>query len=391
MGYTQLDSNEPEYPEYTQQKLKPKRVWLHVLLFVATFFSTLLAGILWTNGDILNVTTWGMGLQYSILLLTFLTAHEFGHYFAARYHNVDTSLPFYIPMPLWFLMPFFGTFGAVIRIRSAIPNRKVLFDIGIAGPLAGFVVCFIILIIGLITLPPIDFLYTIHPEYVQFGTAIPSYGLQFGDTFIYWVLTHLLANPNGFLPPMNEIYHYPLLCVGWFGLFVTSLNLLPLGQLDGGHITYALFGKTQKKIATVVMTGLILIGSGALFHDILELIREENSDVIFNTIRSVLYPFLLWIKSFAPWYFDGWGGWLFWAILARFFFGIAHPPVYESEPLDSKRKILGWLSMLIFVSSISYNGIYYVEESPDLQLKLKNSKTVMQQHKNQDNSYPHSN
>ncbi|MFN8367323.1 MAG: site-2 protease family protein [Candidatus Kapaibacterium sp.] len=369
MGYTRLDSTEPEYPQYEPPAQQPQRVWLHVLLFVATFLSTLLAGITWTGGDYFNVATWGNGLLYAVLLLAFLTAHEFGHYFAARYHKVDATLPFYIPMPLFFLMPNFGTFGAVIRIRSAIPNRKVLFDIGVAGPLAGFVVCLLILIIGLVTLPPIDYLYSINPEILELN-------LRFGDTILYWLLSHVFANPHGFLPPMEYICHYPFLCVGWFGLFVTSLNLLPLGQLDGGHITYALLGRYQRKLANVVVFLLVFIGLGSIFNDLIEVISEETSSELFNAIRSVLYPFLVWLKSVAPWYFAGWGGWLFWALLARFFFGIAHPPVYESEPLDIKRKIMGWASILIFVSSISYNGISYSEPEQEQLKQLQNSKTV---------------
>src|SRR5205085_453169 len=142
---------------------------------------------------------WQLGLPFGILIMLFLSAHEFGHYFAARRHGVDATLPYYIPMPPLILGSIFGTMGAVIRTRSPIPNRKALFDIGVAGPLAGFVVALAYLIIGMVTMPGIDSLYAIHPEYRALG-SIPDIGMHFGGFMLYDLLKILFVSPGHFFP-----------------------------------------------------------------------------------------------------------------------------------------------------------------------------------------------
>ncbi|MDH4069485.1 MAG: site-2 protease family protein, partial [Ignavibacteria bacterium] len=236
---------------------------LHGFLFLATFAATTLAGAQWLNRNSLELSNFSYGLTYGCLILLMLGSHEFGHYFAARYHRVRTTLPFFIPLPPFLPFGVFGTLGAVIRIRSSIPSRKVLFDIGAAGPIAGFVVSLAVLIIGFITLPSREYLHLIHPEYAQMA-VIPEGGIRFGETLLFLAVAELFAPAGSFVPPMNEIYHYPFLCVGWFGLFVTALNLIPIGQLDGGHISFAMFGEKSTSIALSALAILTFLGLGGL-------------------------------------------------------------------------------------------------------------------------------
>ena len=291
---------------------------LHLLLFAATFFTTTLAGVQWLNRDPLELSNFPLGLSYSLPLLAILAAHEFGHFFAARIHGVQATLPFFIPVPPFLLNPF-GTMGAVIRIRSPLSSKKSLFDIGIAGPVAGLIVTLVVLLYGFLTLPGKEYLYSIHPEY-RLLEKIPENGLTFGHSLLFWFLSHKLP-VTGFIPPMNEVYHYPFLCVGWFGLFVTALNLIPVGQLDGGHILYALIGKYQGRVARVFFVMLILIG-------------------------------LSGFASMLGWKIQaGTLGWLVWAAVLFFVIKIDHPEISDNGELGQGRKILGWCMLGMFVAS----------------------------------------
>lgn len=311
------------------------RIWLHLLLFLATLFTTTVAGVAWIGKDPFDLENFGYGLEYSLLLLLFLSAHEFGHFFAARYHKVDTTLPYYIPFPgtMLGIMPNFGTFGAVIRVRSQMPSRKVVFDIGVAGPIVGFIVCVVVLIIGFSTLPGIEYLRQIHPGYPnvpksQFGE------LTFGKTIFYSFMEKLFAGPNAYVPPMTEMYHYPMLTVGWFGLFVTALNMLPVGQLDGGHISYAMFPKRAHKIIGIcLVTFLGLIALPELY---------------ISLFTDGIAP--EWLK---PLVIPGGATWTAWVILIVFVIRFGHPPVPDTSPLDAKRMIIGALAFLIFVLSFT--------------------------------------
>lgn len=346
---------------YADEPFKPAKIKykLNLILFIATFITTMISGTAWSGHDPYQVLNWHYGIVYAILILTFLSAHEFGHYFASRYHNVDATLPFFLPTPFpeMFL---FGTFGAVIKTRNMFPSRKALFDIGIAGPLAGFVVCIILLIVGFATLPPKEFIYTIHPQYLAEGGRIHTTGLYFGDTLIFNFLAGIFQNPHGWLPPMNEIYHYPFLCVGWFGLFVTTMNLLPLGQLDGGHVLYSLIGDKHIKIAKIIWWCILLISSGSLLNMLLEFL--QTSDYTFSfylTIQRNLTPILLSIKNAVPWYFDVWGGWIFWMLIIKFAIRLKHPPVYPDIKLDRVRTVLGIVAFIILIICLPWNGIYF--------------------------------
>jgi membrane-associated protease RseP (regulator of RpoE activity) len=206
-------------------------------LFLATVASTFLT---WMGMEHEPPSRDGVlhALQYTGALMAILLAHEFGHYVAARIHKVDASLPYFIPLP--FLSPF-GTMGAVIRMRSVIPTRRALLDIGAAGPLAGLV----------LAIP----LYAWGIAHAQVVTASPGGDIvEFGDSLLSRGLDHLFgpAVPDGMY-----ITTSPVLFAGWVGMFVTMINLLPVGQLDGGHVAFALFGPRQNKIAQWVHRSML--------------------------------------------------------------------------------------------------------------------------------------
>ncbi len=364
MGYTPIRPEPVTETPSVALSRPPQRIGLHLLLAALTFVSTLMAGAQWVGKNPFEITNWSYGLPYSLLLMLFIASHEFGHYFAARYHKVDVTLPYFIPIPFVFLFPF-GTMGAVIKMRSPVQNRNVLFDIGIAGPLAGFVVSVAILIVGFLTLPGVEYIYQIHPEYLtRFGGKIPEWGLYFGDIPLYhWLAA--LAPEDAFVPPMNEMYHYPFLCVGWFGLFVTALNLVPLGQLDGGHILYGLLGDAHRHIAKILWWAMILLGLGPVFGYLYDVLQHDSPDQLYTWIQTAFLPLLRWIHDTVPFYFQAWSGWLVWALFVRFLIGIAHPPVPDPQPLTPGRKILGWIAILIFFLCVAYNGIYDVPAPPD--------------------------
>jgi len=339
--------------------MRKEKYSIYILLFVFTFITCMIAGAQWQNKNFTEVLNWKYGLTYTVLLLTFLSAHEFGHYFASRYYGIRTTLPYYIPFPFPIMLNF-GTMGAVIRIKEPVTTRKALFDIGIAGPIAGYIVCCIFLIIGFSTLPDINYIYQIHPEYLQHGNgAIPPTGLHFGDTLLYSLFAKWFANPNGFLPPMNEMYHYPFLNVGWFGLFVTTLNLLPMGQLDGGHITYAIFGtKGHYAISRAFFWLLLILGLLGLSYDWhLYLEEVKKTDVLVGIGNSIYLFFKQFFNSF-PILKGMWSGWLVWALLAKFILKLKHPPVENEEDIGKLRKVLGVFALFMLVSSFSFNAIY---------------------------------
>jgi hypothetical protein len=354
------------------QRSKKTPVFVHVLLFIATFASAMMAGTAWIGQNPLEITNWLYGFTYAALLMAFLTAHEFGHYIAARIHKVDATLPYFIPLPIPFAS-MFGTLGAYIRTRGMIPNRKALFDIGVAGPIAGFIVCLAILIIGLITLPSAEYLYSIHPEYRVYGTQIPEWGIYFGDTLLLPFLAKIFAPQGAFLPPLNEIYHYPFLCVGWFGMFVTSLNLLPMGQLDGGHIIYAMFGEQQRRISRIAWWLMLSLGLGSFLGWFYEQIVVESPNEIYTAIQMMVVPGLLWLKMHAGWVYNGWSGWIFWAIITRFFMKLNHPEI-KGENLGIGRMLVGWAAIIIFILTFAFNGIYEIPRTEPVQFRLEEQK-----------------
>jgi membrane-associated protease RseP (regulator of RpoE activity) len=219
------------------------RLWLAVLLFGLTAFSTLYVGIIFFAGPAadggLNVVG---GLQYALPLMTILLAHELGHYTVARLLGAPVSFPFFIPFPL----PPLGTLGAFIQMKAPPRSRRDLLAVAAAGPLAGLVLALPVLLVGLV-------LWRIEP--IQSGPAMLE-----GKSIMYTILKALVF--GGFLPSGSfDVIHHPMALAGWVGLLVTSLNLIPAGQLDGGHIAYALLGRRARWVSLVVVLVLILLGA----------------------------------------------------------------------------------------------------------------------------------
>lgn len=368
---------------------------IHSLLFLLTFASVSYAGILWVGKTGLYQDFWLLfkdGAVFAALLLSFLASHEFGHYFAAKWHKIKVSLPYFIPVPFLGI----GTLGAVIRIKEPIYSTKKLFDVGIAGPIAGFVVALFILIYGFSTLPDASYIHQFEghesvKSYIAENGVYPKEPLEKNEDTLFLGSTLLFEAFLSFFeasPPLWELYHYPWLFAGWLGLFFTALNLTPVGQLDGGHILYGLIGrKGHALVSKVIVFGLsILAGMGAMGSAMMQdpfsvggayigiywigwalalivvfrkLFQHDQVKVIVGTSLSMLISaLLLWsgyIKS--P---ESYLMWLIWLIFLTFFAGIDHPPVVFKEKLDQKRTILGWFSMLLYLLCFTLNPIYTI-------------------------------
>jgi len=244
-------------------------------------FSLLLAGTLFT-------TYLAGGFLFSIFLILILGTHEFGHYWASRKNNIKATLPFFIPAPPIFIA---GTFGAFIQIKELIPDRRVLMEIGAAGPIAGFIVAVPTLILGL-SLSEVTPVETLH-------------GLTFGSSILLSVLSKLILGVTPLSTDVN-IHLHPIAFAGWIGLFVTALNLLPIGQLDGGHILFSL--------------------------------SRERYGLLSKAFFVLLFPLG---------YF--WPGWLFWAFMITLV-GFKPAPLIDNSVLpDRKHRVLGYVSIVIFL------------------------------------------
>ncbi|MGY2133108.1 site-2 protease family protein [Hymenobacter sp. HD11105] len=359
---------------------------LHLLLFVITLITTTLAGAEWMTGrtffDLTNADSLSIwltraeirnGLWFSLPFLGVLTVHEFGHYFTARYYKVRATLPYYIP----FFTGFFntiGTFGAVIRIKDRIFSRKEFFDIGLAGPLAGFLVAIPVLMYGFTHLPPLEYIFQVHPEYRAYGADYAQYvyqnaggdGLVLGKSLIYRLLESWLADP-ALLPHPNELMHYPMLLAGSLALFFTALNLLPIGQLDGGHILYGLLGFQRfNQVSAVLFIGFIFYAGLGLFT-----VDSSDDSLLYGGPIYLYYLFTVFRRavptprralmlvlgvvaaqlalSLAVPGIEGNPGWLVFGFLLGRVMGIYHPPAPDESPLSPGRKVLGWVMLAIFV------------------------------------------
>lgn len=330
--------DDQDYQTEIVYKKKKDNYFLHIGLLVATIITTIFAGMQWTTGIMTGPYEFSMlksGLLYSAAIIFIISCHEFGHYFAARYHKVDATLPFYIPFPPIPLFLNFGTMGAVIKTRSPVTSKKAMFDIGIAGPLAGFVACLIVLITGFLTVPGVEYLLVIHPQYFSSEFGKGGIELFFGNTLLFSFLKFIFISKTQFFPPMSEIYHYPLLCVGWFGMFITAMNMIPIGQLDGGHVSYTMFGQEKShKIALVAFAFLLI--SGFLF--------VIQYSMLLLGVNPANIPHFLEL---------GWLGWLFWAMILFFVIKLKHPPIYDDQKLNPFRMSLGYLSYIILIISFS--------------------------------------
>ncbi len=374
--------------------MEPGNPWktygIHIGLFIVSLLTTTLAGGEWMFGDylILEDYQWSnftAGFAFSIPFLSFLTMHEFGHYFVARYNNIKTTLPYFLPFWLGFLpAPSIGSFGAVIRIKQQIRTRMAYFDIGIAGPIAGFVAGLFILFYGFTNLPPAEYIFEIHPEYQQYGldyadhvygSAREEQGIAFvmGSNLLFDFFKEYVAPDPSLVPNPYEIAHYPWLLAGFLALLFTALNLLPIGQLDGGHVIYGLLGtKWHRRLSPAFLIVLIFYsGLGMITPAHLSGTLQFEPDMwwqgplYFWFLMIVLYKVfpnvqlrLVWtlaifagqlLLSMSFNGIEGYSGWLLFAFLLGRVMGVHHPEPPVDQPLDFNRKLLGWLAILIFI------------------------------------------
>jgi membrane-associated protease RseP (regulator of RpoE activity) len=277
--------------------------WINVALFALTCLSTLLMGTalmaMYTNSfdDVLPFLTQILrspsvllnGLPFCLAIMVILLGHEMGHYLTCRYYGIDATLPYFIPAPT-----LVGTMGAFIKIKSPIQHRAALLEVGIAGPIVGFVLAVPTLIIALAK-----------SGYVA---PDPSGSLELGEPLIFKIMELLMGKTP---PPGMTINLHPIGIAAWFGFFATALNLLPVGQLDGGHVSYALFGRTHRHISLGFLFTLIPLG---LFY---------------------------------------WQGWLLWTTVLLII-GFRHPMTLDdSVPLGRRHPRLGWIALAMFILSFT--------------------------------------
>jgi membrane-associated protease RseP (regulator of RpoE activity) len=264
------------------------RQWINAVLFVLTMFTTTMVGAMMEGKNPFgSFGGFASGFPFSFTILTILGIHEFAHYAAGRKWGISVTLPYFIPAPFTII----GTFGAVIRMKSSIPNRRALVDVGVAGPIAGFVVALAASIVGL-----------------SLSNVIPLQGrgpdsISLGDSLLFKLLSYLIIGP---LPQHQDVMLHPVAFAGWIGLFVTALNLMPFGQLDGGHVLFAL------------------------------------SPSLHELLRRIRVPLLLLLGLTL------WSGWFVWAVLLVFIGG-PHPyPDYMETRLGPFRTALAVLALLMF-------------------------------------------
>lgn len=301
----------PPHPVQAAEAPTARRAVPHLLnlvLFLVTVVTVFGAGALQVARpeDHFSLNLLLRGWVFAVPLLSILLAHEFGHYIAARLHGVPASLPYFIPMPPMFSP--FGTMGAVISMRGRIKSRQALVDIGAAGPLSGMMVALPVIVWGLL--------------HSQVRLVEPG-GMLEGESVLYLILKRLTV---GAIPPGHDVFLHPVAFAGWAGFFVTMINLIPVGQLDGGHIAYALFGPVQNKLGRAVHWGLLGLAA-----------------VIASTRLALGAPLGTAIESSAFWLV--WFTMLF--VLGRFG-GRDHPPT-EAGQLGPTRTIVAVVSLLLFV------------------------------------------
>jgi len=274
-----------------------QRIGVNVVLFVLTCLSTLLAGAFFSGSptfDAFRTTVIGTlflsGIPFAATLLVILGVHEFGHYFTARHYRASVSLPYFIPAPPPLFL--FGTLGALIHMRSPARDRNALFDIAAAGPLAGLVVAVPALVLGL-----------------EWSTVISTPAgdhVVFGQSLLMRWLVHARFGP---VPDGMMLYTHPMADAAWAGFFVTALNLFPVGQLDGGRIAYALFGRHHRTVGIVTVAATIVLG----------------------------------VVTWSP-------NWFVWSALVVFLIGLHHsPPLDDVTPLSPVRRAVGALCLVLFV------------------------------------------
>jgi len=310
-----------DIPRYTapaeaaDRALEPARIPpLNVALTLLTLLTTTTAGA-YMNGEqvsiahpFLALAALRSGLSFSIPLMMILFAHEMGHYLTSRHHDVDASLPYFIPAPPSLFI--IGTFGAFIRMRAPARTRRVMFDIGAAGPWAGVMLAIPAVIIGL-------YLSDVTPLDKSAG------GLELGNSILFLGLSHLVLGVD---PASVNVNLHPIAFAGWLGLFVTALNLLPVGQLDGGHVVYALLPRRHRTISVLFVITCVLM---------------------------VLVPLALGLSF--------WWGWMLWAVLSVAL-GLGHPSSIDRDtPLDPRRTFAAWATVALFIVTFSPVPLAFVQ------------------------------
>jgi membrane-associated protease RseP (regulator of RpoE activity) len=288
---------------------------VNVALFLLTVATTIWAGFLFSplaGGAATLANVVRGGLPFASSLVSILFCHEMGHYVLARRHGVDSTLPYFIPAPFGF-----GTFGAVIRLRSVMPSRRATLLIGAAGPLAGFAVALPLLLWGVAHsevravgeiaarsswASPFEAVRSILAG--RHGAAPAAPFMTLGDSLLTWLAARWMVGP---LPAGHDVVLHPVALAAWIGLLITALNLVPVGQLDGGHVLYALLGRRRAEQGSRIASGALLAAG----------------------------LFLSW-------------NWLVWWALTRFVVGFRHPPALVEEPLEPWARALGTVTLVLF-------------------------------------------
>jgi membrane-associated protease RseP (regulator of RpoE activity) len=301
--------------------------FVHIFLFVVTLFTTWFAGAGGLDAAqfgmlaVFNAEAFpifkeaaGNGLMYMGAIMSILLSHEMGHYIMARRNRVPASLPYFIPMP--FLL--FGTFGAVIVMKGRIRSRNALMEVGAAGPLAGMAVALPVLIIGLS-------MSKISP--------IPEGALIEGQSLIYMAIKRIIVGP---IPTGMDVMLHPMAWAGWIGLLVTMLNLLPIGQLDGGHIFYALFGKAHDKVSRLFLAGLFVLGLGIMGYSTVAAMRLHlDGDAFLSRVLTGMNWVVLGLMLLIA----------FGRKKGR---GLSHPPT-DDDSLSLRHRLVGIGCLVLFV------------------------------------------
>jgi membrane-associated protease RseP (regulator of RpoE activity) len=288
----------------------PRRTAMNLLLFVVTCLSTLAAGLSFAGSptfDALRASDSAArflaGAPFAMTLMAILGVHELGHYFTARYYRAVVSLPYFIPAPVGF-----GTLGAIILMRSPARDRNSLFDIAAAGPLAGLAVAFPAILVGL--------------AWSNVVPAPPEGYAAFGNSLLTWALAYVRFGP---IPPGHMVFTHPMADAAWAGFLVTALNLFPVGQLDGGRIAYALFGRYHRAIGKATVGALLLFGLGAFMWSF-----ATTDDVVLAVVSSL--------------------NWFVWAGLISFLVGFHHtPPLDDLSPISPGRRVVGVVCLILLV------------------------------------------
>jgi membrane-associated protease RseP (regulator of RpoE activity) len=375
---------------------------LQIFLFIITFISATLSGAEWIYGRAFffgeNTLGWPEffeGLKYSVPFLGVLTIHELGHYFTAKKHKTDVTLPYYIPLWLGSLSSTFGTLGAFIRIKERLNSRIKYFDIGIAGPLAGFVAAFFVLWYGFTHLPPLDYIFELFPvfkqygnEYVKFLETSPDYmSIKLGDSLLFNFFEQHVS--TGELPHPYLYTNYPIIFAGYLSLFFTALNLFPIGQLDGGHILYGLIGDRAFNIVSPILFSCFIFYAGLGYFNAYEFTTQDTqmffiligkfaAFILFNYFcfsRITDNPMTNWLialsivslQLFISYFFptiEGYSGFLAFGFMLGRFLGVYHPTTSDITPLTLERKILGWLALIIFIICFSPKPFTIIQNLP---------------------------